>query len=385
MANIKTLKDSNNEIVYPQTVISAIFSSDNKTLEAILNAKMDADKAYTKEEVNTMIGTLSSLKISVLQEGEDLPAVGSTDTIYLKKKITSQTQNAYDEYIYLENGTYEKIGDTEIDLTSYLKTTDADTKYAKLEKYSDTTINVGRKSGTTVGFKSVAEGGTTTASGDYSHAEGSGTSATSICCHAEGSSTTASGDYSHAEGRYTTATGSYSHAEGSGTEANGQCSHAEGNDAKANGYYSHAEGRYTTATGDCSHAEGSHTTAMGNYSHAEGDGAKANGYCSHAEGNNTTTTGDYQHVQGRFNISDTTKAHIVGNGNSNSNRSNAHTLDWSGNAWYQGNIKTGGTSYNDAPNTVITSGSVVKVWTGTQTDYEAITTKDPATLYLITG
>ena len=72
MANIKTLKDSNNEIVYPQTVISAIFSSDNKTLEAILNAKMDADKAYTKEEINTMIGALSSLKISVLQEGEDL-------------------------------------------------------------------------------------------------------------------------------------------------------------------------------------------------------------------------------------------------------------------------------------------------------------------------
>ena len=75
----------------------------------------------------------------------------------------------------------------------------------------------------------------------------------------------------------------------------------------------------------------------------------------------------------------------MGNGSNNSNRSNAHTLDWSGNAWYQGNIKTGGTSYSDAPNTVITSGSVVKVWTGTQTDYEAITTKDPATLYLITG
>lgn len=301
MANIKTLKDSNNEIVYPQTVISAIFSSDSKTLEAVLNAKMDADKAYTKEEINTIIGAFSSLKIFVLQEGEDLPAVGSTDTIYLKKKTTSQTQNAYDEYIYLENGTYEKIGDTEVDLTTYLKTTDADTKYAKLEKYSDTTIDVGRKSGTTVGFKSVAEGGATTASGNYSHAEGSGTSATGICCHAEGGSTTASGDYSH------------------------------------------------------------------------------------AEGSNTTVSGECQHVQGRYNIPDTTNAHIVGNGNSDSSRSNAHTLDWSGNAWYQGNIKTGGTSYNDAPNTVITSGSVVKVWTGTQTDYEAITTKDPATLYLITG
>lgn len=316
MANIKTLKDSNNEIVYPQTVTSAIFSSDGKILEAILNAKMDADKAYTKEEINTIIGALSSLKISVLQEGEDLPAVGSTDTIYLKKKTTSQTQNAYDEYIYLENGTYEKIGDTEIDLTSYLKTTDADTKYAKLEKYSDTTINIGRKSGTTVGVNSTAEG----------------------------TSNTASGNYSHAEGSYTTASGSYSHAEGSSTTASGQCTHAEG------------------------------------------QGSKANGIASHAEGFSTIASGDQQHVQGQFNIEDTSNqySHIVGNG-SIKGRSNAHTLDWSGNAWYQGNIKTGGTSYNDAPNTVITSGSVVKVWTGTQTDYEAITTKDPATLYLITG
>ena len=316
MANIKTLKDSNNEIVYPQTVTSAIFSSDGKILEAILNAKMDADKAYTKEEINTMIGALSSLKISVLQEGEDLPAVGSTDTIYLKKKTTSQTQNAYDEYIYLENGTYEKIGDTEVDLTTYLKTTDANTKYAKLEKYGDTTINIGRKSGTTVGVNSTAEGLNTTASGDYSHAEGS----------------------------HTTASGNYSHTEGSSTTASQQCTHAEG------------------------------------------QGSKANGIASHAEGWSTIASGDQQHVQGQFNIEDTSNqySHIVGNG-SLKGRSNAHTLDWSGNAWYQGNIKTGGTSYNDAPNTVITSGSVVKVWTGTQTDYEAITTKDPATLYLITG
>ncbi len=329
MANIKTLKDSNNEIVYPQTVISAIFSSDNKTLEAILNAKMDANKAYTKEEINTMIGALSSLKISVLQEGEDLPAVGSTDTIYLKKKTTSQTQNAYDEYIYLENGTYEKIGDTEVDLTSYLKTTVADTKYAKLEKYSDTTINIGRKSGTTVGVNSTAEGQDATASGKYSHAEGQGT--------------IASGYSSHAEGNGTIASGSYSHAECGASEALGATSHAEGYNTIASGDFSHAEGRETIASGAS------------------------------------------QHVQGKYNIEDTTSAHIVGNGSNVSNRSNAHTLDWSGNAWYQGNIKTGGTSYNDAPNTVITSGSVVKVWTGTQTDYEAITTKDPATLYLITG
>jgi hypothetical protein len=35
-------------------------------------------------------------------------------------------------------------------------------------------------------------------------------------------------------------------------------------------------------------------------------------------------------------------AHIVGNGTSTSKRSNAHTLDWEGNAWFAGKITKGG-------------------------------------------
>ena len=32
-------------------------------------------------------------------------------------------------------------------------------------------------------------------------------------------------------------------------------------------------------------------------------------------------------------------AHIVGNGDDEDNRSNAHTLDWNGNAWFAGDVK----------------------------------------------
>lgn len=65
---------------------------------------------------------------------------------------------------------------------------------------------------------------------------------------------------------------------------------------------------------------------------------------SHAEGNGTIAAGENQHVQGKFNIEDTANkyAHIVGNGPSDTNRSNAHTLDWNGNAWYQGTIECTG-------------------------------------------
>ena len=58
--------------------------------------------------------------------------------------------------------------------------------YALRSLYSDTTINIGRKSGTTVGAYSVAEGSGTTASGNYSHAEGLGTIASKTAESASG-------------------------------------------------------------------------------------------------------------------------------------------------------------------------------------------------------
>lgn len=140
-----------------------------------------------------------------------------------------------------------------------------------------------------------------------------------------------SGHYSHAEGLKTTASGVASHAEGRGTTASGGLSHAEGRGVIASGSYSHAEGSYTTASGD--------------YSHAEGDGTNASGMASHAEGSFTTASSDYQHVQGTYNIEDSSNnyADIIGNGNGTA-RSNAATVDWSGNAWYAGDVYVGSTS-----------------------------------------
>lgn len=150
------------------------------------------------------------------------------------------------------------------------------------------------------------------------------------------------GEHAQAFGYQTIASGLYSHAEGYGTTASNY-SHAEGRDTRASGEYSHAEGHSTTA-GHKSHAEGEFTKAIGDTSHAEGYGVTASGVCSHAEGNNTIASGKNQHVQGQYNISDTTSAHIVGNGSDSSNSSNAHTLDWSGNAWFAGDVYTGSTS-----------------------------------------
>ena len=244
------------------------------------------------------------------------------------------------------------------------------------------------------GVKSIIEGANTTASGNYSHAEGSGTQATGAVSHAEGESTKAEGMKSHAEGAGTTASGYCSHAEGAGTTASENSAHAEGQATTASGSVSHAEGSGTQATGAVSHAEGANTTASGDNSHAEGSGTQATNYgshsegsgakatgamshaegqsttasgtSSHAEGGQTTSTGDYSHTEGKGTIANNKSQHvfgeyngvdpssalssargtyveIVGNGTTNTNRSNARTLDWGGNENLQGNLTIGGT------------------------------------------
>lgn len=152
------------------------------------------------------------------------------------------------------------------------------------------------------------------------------------------------GEYSHAEGLEATASGYASHAEGDSTVASGNFSHAEGWSTTASGEYSHAEGCSTVASGNFSHSEGLNTTASGHHSHAEGCSTKANGEDAHAEGSHTISNSNAQHVQGKCNIIDTSGkyAHIVGNGDSISVRSNAHTLDWNGVGWFQGGLQVGG-------------------------------------------
>lgn len=178
------------------------------------------------------------------------------------------------------------------------------------------------------GEYSHAEGSGTIASGNNAHAEGSGTKAIGTSSHAEGqngkafetdesthNSPTAHGIASHVEGIGTIAgvaddmtVGYAAHAEGAGTTASADHSHAEGYRTVASGKASHAEGELTYATGAYSHAEGNLTQATGDNSHAEGDNTMTHAVddsgnmvpadCAHAEGYHTAAGGDYSHAEG---------------------------------------------------------------------------------------
>lgn len=283
----------------------------------------ESGEGLTLEEVNELIAdALGDIVGFGTQIVNALPESNiNTGTIYLVAN-NNGNNDAYDEYIYVNNN-WQKIGST--------------SGGNQLQNIKDG-----------AGQNSIEEGQLI---GNYA------VSATGSCAHAEGNKTKASGTYSHAEGAQTTASGLDSHAEGSGTTASNEGSHAEGSG--------------TTASGLSSHAEGSGAIASGVAAHAEGGSAEASGDSSHAEGNFTIANHKGQHVFGQFNIADPstnssykrgTYVEIVGNGSNASNRSNARTLDWSGNETLAGTLTTSSDGIKIG-NTTLTESQLQSIFT----------------------
>ena len=79
--------------------------------------------AYTKTETNQAIqAAIGGLTQLSYQKVDALPATGSTGVIYLVAH-SHGTQDVFDEYIWYSNA-FEKIGNTDIDLSGYLRAAD---------------------------------------------------------------------------------------------------------------------------------------------------------------------------------------------------------------------------------------------------------------------
>ena len=207
-----------------------------------------------------------------------------------------------------------------------------------------------------IGENSVALGGGTIASGNYSYAEGLATAASGIFSHAEGNTTTAFGQSSHAEGSTRGSSIKISGGENATTyqvtselnlsyiKTGCRVSLISGGSGFA--FVTSVDISKRTITLDKTLSE----TALSNALAQVHLGGLAFGDYSHIEGEGTIAGSDHQHVQGKYNIEDYNDkyAHIVGNGFFYTSRSNAHTLDWDGNAWFAGNIYVGGTGQDSA-------------------------------------
>lgn len=78
-------------------------------------------KAEVQSLINSAVGNVTSIRY---EKVNSLPATGSNGVIYLVAH-SHGTQDIYDEYIWLsESKTFEKIGNTDIDLSGYVKTSE---------------------------------------------------------------------------------------------------------------------------------------------------------------------------------------------------------------------------------------------------------------------
>lgn len=131
-----TISGGNGISVSSDTVSVAL--KNGETILGFDNGKLASDLSayYTKTEIDQMIS--ADLKFEVVQT---LPQTPDTHTIYLVPKSTSETNNVYDEYMYINNA-WELIGTTEVDLSNYYTKTESDNRYyQKYETYAKNEIN----------------------------------------------------------------------------------------------------------------------------------------------------------------------------------------------------------------------------------------------------
>ena len=210
------------------------------------------------------------------------------------------------------------------------------------------------------------------ATGDYAYAIGAGTQATDIGALAMGVETTASYDYSTAIGYKTTASGKYSTAMGFETRASGGWSTAMGEKTKATSSNATAMGDNTTASGIGSTAMGRETTASGGYSTAMGRETTASGNSSTAMGYNTTAPSFCEVVLGQYNTranpsstynwATSDRVFVIGNGKSDSERSNALIVYKNGNTEFRGNVYPSSQQNIYTENNQFTLGTESRKW-----------------------
>lgn len=103
------------------TINNQIKSSIVDNLESLA-----ADKSLSANQgriLKEMIANLANLQIEIVDQ---LPSIGETNIIYLVKKSGS-APDIHDEYVFVD-GKWEKIGDTEIDLSNYYTRDEVDDK-----------------------------------------------------------------------------------------------------------------------------------------------------------------------------------------------------------------------------------------------------------------
>lgn len=121
--------------VFEESVVSlqgednALQTQINSHSQSLTQISQELNNKISKVETEHLISQIQQFKHEIVNQ---LPVEGSSSVMYLVPK--QNTPNVYEEWIWLEDeGRYEDIGSTAIDLTEYAKLTDLPTKLSQFQ------------------------------------------------------------------------------------------------------------------------------------------------------------------------------------------------------------------------------------------------------------
>ena len=140
---------------YDDTAIKALIPTKTSQLSidsGFITAAVTAlTNFYTKAEVTDMITSATGVNIQIVSA---LPATGSSNIIYFVPKAAAETDNVYDEYMWI-NSKFEIIGSTVVNMSDYYTKAVTDSTFLKKANISSWALQSVKPSYTT---SEVSEG-----------------------------------------------------------------------------------------------------------------------------------------------------------------------------------------------------------------------------------
>lgn len=119
-----TLAEVNDAIATKSNIESPAFTGTPLAPTAAAGTKTTqiATTAFVSSAISSALADMTGVKFSIVTK---LPETGSAGTFYLIAHSHSDDNDGYDEYVWLsDSAKFEKIGNTDVDLSGYVKTTD---------------------------------------------------------------------------------------------------------------------------------------------------------------------------------------------------------------------------------------------------------------------
>lgn len=111
----------NGTVINPDTSKKVSITMPTKVSD-LTNDSLFQTQSQVSSAIATAVGKITGISFSIV---ESLPTTGQNGVIYLISHSHSDSGDSYDEYAWIASASkYEKLGNTDVDLSGYLKISD---------------------------------------------------------------------------------------------------------------------------------------------------------------------------------------------------------------------------------------------------------------------